>query len=76
MTVAPVCPGFSTTTEALRLREWQLGPGQPALVMDQFSAEDFNLIVDDRTDVYVSSKNGRFYLGWFPLGCSDTDGEG
>jgi len=36
--------------------------------MDQFSAEDFHLIVDDRADVHVSSKDGRFYLGWFPLG--------
>ncbi|MER5211004.1 DUF317 domain-containing protein [Streptomyces sp. NPDC002838] len=76
MTVAPVGPGFSTTVEALRLREWQLGPGQPTLVMDQFSAEDFHLIVDDRADVHVSSKDGRFYLGWFPLGRPGTDGEG
>ncbi|MGZ0198793.1 DUF317 domain-containing protein [Streptomyces sp. RM1] len=76
MTVAPAGPGFSTTVEALRRREWQLGPGQPTLVMDQFSAEDFNLIVDDRADVHVSSKDGRFYLGWFPLGRLGTDGEG
>lgn len=76
MTVAPVGPGFSTTVEALRLREWQLGPGQPTLVMDQFSAEDFHLVVDDRADVHVSSKDGRFYLGWFPLGRPGTDGEG
>ncbi|MER6559821.1 DUF317 domain-containing protein [Streptomyces sp. NPDC001027] len=77
MTVASVGPGFSTTVEALRLREWQLGPGQPTLVMDnQFCAEDFNLIVDDRADVHVSSKDGRFYLGWFPLGRPGTDGEG
>ncbi|MCX4482140.1 DUF317 domain-containing protein [Streptomyces cellulosae] len=76
MTVAPAGPGFSTTVEALRPREWQLGPGQPALVIDQFSAEDFNLIVDDRADVHVSSKDGRFYLGWFPLGRPGTDGEG
>ncbi|MFD6434540.1 DUF317 domain-containing protein [Streptomyces venezuelae] len=76
MTVAPVNPGFSTTVEALRLREWQLGPGQPTLVMDQFSAEDFHLIVDDRADVHVSSKDGRFYLGWFPLGRPGVDGEG
>lgn len=76
MAVAPVAPGFSTTVEALRLREWQLGPGQPTLVMDQFSAEDFHLIVDDRADVHVSSKDGRFYLGWFPLGRPGTDGEG
>ncbi|MGW2822146.1 DUF317 domain-containing protein [Streptomyces sp. NPDC001443] len=76
MTVAPVGRGFSTTVEALRLREWNLGPGQATLVMDQFSAEDFHLIVDDRADVHVSSKDGRFYLGWFPLGRSGTDGEG
>ncbi|MFE1405472.1 DUF317 domain-containing protein [Streptomyces sp. NPDC058770] len=76
MTVVPVGPGFSATVEALRLREWQLGPGEPALVMDQFSAEDFNFIVDDRADVHVSSKDGRFYLGWFPLGRPGTDGEG
>ncbi|MFJ6071627.1 DUF317 domain-containing protein [Streptomyces sp. NPDC093065] len=76
MTVAPVSPGFSTTVEALRLRQWQLGPGQPTLVMDQFSAENFHLVVDDRADVHVSSKDGRFYLGWFPLGRPGTDREG
>ncbi|MFF4827452.1 DUF317 domain-containing protein [Streptomyces sp. NPDC001212] len=76
MTVASASPGFSTTVEALRLREWQLGPGQPTLVMDQFSADDFNVVVDDRADVHVNSKDGRFYLGWFPLGRPGTDGEG
>ncbi|MFG2629170.1 DUF317 domain-containing protein [Streptomyces sp. NPDC048473] len=76
MAVASVGPGFSTTVEALRLRDWQLGPGQPALVLDQFSAEEFDLVVDDRADVHVSSKDGRFYLGWFPLGRPGTDGEG
>ncbi|BDH15384.1 DUF317 domain-containing protein [Streptomyces hygroscopicus] len=76
MIVPPVSPGFSTTAEALQLREWQLGPGQPTLVLDQFSAEDFNLIVDDRGDVHVSSTDGRFYLGWFPLGRPGGDGEG
>lgn len=76
MTVAPLGPGFSTTVEALRLREWQLGPGQPTLVTEQFSAEDFHLIVDDRADVHVSSKDGRFYLGWFPNGRPGTDGVG
>ncbi|MGW2896422.1 DUF317 domain-containing protein [Streptomyces sp. NPDC001212] len=76
MTVAPASPGFSTTVEALRLREWQLGPGQPTLVMDQFSVDDFNVVVDDRADVHVNSKDGRFYLGWFPLGRPGTDGEG
>lgn len=76
MTVAPSGPGFRTTVEALRLREWQLGPGQPTLVTDLFSAEDFHLVVDDRADVHISSKDGRFYLGWFPLGRPGTDGEG
>lgn len=76
MTVAPTSPGFSTTVQALRLRDWQLGAGQPTLVMDQFTAKDFHLIVDDRADVHVSSKDGRFYLGWFPLGRPGTNGEG
>ncbi|MEV5843692.1 DUF317 domain-containing protein [Streptomyces sp. NPDC051985] len=76
MTVAPAGSGFSTSVEALRLREWQLGPGRPTLVMDQFSAEDFHLVVDDRADVHVSSKDGGFYLGWFPLGRPGTNGEG
>ncbi|MEF9902061.1 DUF317 domain-containing protein [Streptomyces hirsutus] len=76
MTVAPMNPGFSTTVEALRLSEWQLGPGEPTLVMDQFSTDDFHLVVDDRADVHVNSKDGRFYLGWFPLGRPGTDGEG
>ncbi|MGW4441979.1 DUF317 domain-containing protein [Streptomyces sp. NPDC004682] len=76
MTVTSAAPGFSTTVAALRSREWRLGPGQPTLVTDQFSAEDFHLIVDDRGDVHVSSKDGRFYLGWFPLGRPGTDGVG
>ncbi|MFE7114179.1 DUF317 domain-containing protein [Streptomyces sp. NPDC057654] len=76
MTAASVGPGFSTTVEAQRPCEWQLGPGQPTLVLDQFRAEDFNLVVDDRADVHVSSKDGCFYLGWFPLGRPGTDGEG
>ncbi|MGW5868313.1 DUF317 domain-containing protein [Streptomyces sp. NPDC055239] len=76
MAVAPAAHGFSTTIDALRLREWQLGAGQPALVTDLFSADDFHLIVDDRADVHVSSKDGRFYLGWFPNGRPGTDGEG
>jgi hypothetical protein len=71
-----VTSGSSTTAEALRLHEWQLGPGQPTLVLDQFSAEDFHLIVDDRADVHVGSKDGRFYLGWFPNGRPGTNGEG
>ncbi|UIX34429.1 DUF317 domain-containing protein [Streptomyces sp. GQFP] len=76
MTVAPLSPGFSTTVEALRLREWQLGPGEPTIVMDQFTAEDFHLVVDDRADVHVNSADGRFYLGWFPLGRPGTHGDG
>ncbi|WP_145499077.1 DUF317 domain-containing protein [Streptomyces sp. CFMR 7] len=76
MTAAPQGPGFPTTVEALRLRGWLLGPGQATLVMDQFSAEDFHLVVDDRADVHVNSKDGRFYLGWFPLGRPGTHGEG
>ncbi|MBN3932989.1 DUF317 domain-containing protein [Streptomyces verrucosisporus] len=76
MTVAPVTPAFSTTVGALRLREWQLDPGQPTLVLDQFSGQDFSLVVDDRADVHVNSKDGRFYLGWFPLGRPGTSGEG
>lgn len=46
---------------------WQLGPGQPTLVMDQFSAEDFHMVVDDRADVHVNSKDGRFYPGCWPI---------
>ncbi|MGW1194480.1 DUF317 domain-containing protein [Streptomyces sp. NPDC002536] len=76
MTVDVAGPGFSTTVESLRLRRWRLGPGQPTLVTDQFRAEDFNLIVDDRADVHIGSKDGRFYLGWFPTGRPGTDGEG
>nr|WP_202490460.1 DUF317 domain-containing protein [Streptomyces sp. SID8381] len=76
VTAAPQGPGFSTTVEALRLREWLLGPGQATLVMDQFSADDFHLVVDDRADVHVNSKDGSFYLGWFPSGRPGTDGEG
>ncbi|MCQ9179188.1 DUF317 domain-containing protein [Streptomyces sp. IBSBF 2953] len=74
--MAPVSSGVSTTVEALWLREWLLGPGEPMLVMDQFSAEDFHLVVDDRADVHVNSADGRFYLGWFPLGRPGADGEG
>ncbi|MCX4676033.1 DUF317 domain-containing protein [Streptomyces sp. NBC_01433] len=76
MTVAPMSPGFSTTAKALKVRDWQLGPGQPTLVMDKFSAEDFHMVVDDRADVHVNSKDGRFYLGWSSLGRPGTDGEG
>lgn len=76
MTVAPASPGFFTTVEALQLREWQLGPGEATLVMDQFTAEDFHLVVDDRADVHVNSADGRVYLGWFLLGRPGTHGEG
>lgn len=76
MAAAPPGPGFSTTVEALRLREWRLGPGQPTLVMDQFSVDDFHLVVDDSADVHVNSKDGFFYLGWFPSGRPVTEGEG
>ncbi|MEW1632666.1 DUF317 domain-containing protein [Streptomyces sp. NPDC093801] len=76
MTAAGSKHGFATTIEALRLRSWQVGPGQPSSVIDQFTAEDFNLIVDDRADLHISSKDGRFYLGWFPTGRPGTDGEG
>ncbi|WP_461025823.1 SPDY domain-containing protein [Streptomyces sparsus] len=76
MTVARMGPGFSTTAKTLKVRDWQLGPGEPTLVMDQFSAEDFHMVMDDRADVHVNSKDGRFYLGWSPLGRPGTDGEG
>lgn len=76
ITVGVHVPGFSTTVDALRLRSWQLGRGQPVQVTDLFTAEDFNLIVDDRADVHVSSKDGQFYLGWFPNGRPGTASEG
>jgi hypothetical protein len=76
MTVDVSPPGFSATVEALRLRSWQLGPGQPMAVTDQFSDADFKVVVDDRADVHISSRDGRFYLGWFPNGRPGTDGEG
>ncbi|MFI7102791.1 DUF317 domain-containing protein [Streptomyces sp. NPDC050161] len=76
MTVEVSTPGFSTTVEALRLHSWKLGPGQPTLVTDQFTATDFKLVVDDRADVHINSRDGRFYLGWFPSGRPGTDGEG
>ncbi|MEV7955222.1 DUF317 domain-containing protein [Streptomyces sp. NPDC088141] len=76
MTAGMPARGFSTTVEALRLHSWQLGPGQPTLVIDLFSAEDFTVIVDDRADVHIGSKDGRFYLGWFPLGRPGADDEG
>ena len=76
VTVDASTPGFSTTTKALRLRSWQLGPGQPTVVTDLFKAECFHLVVDDRADVHISSKDGCFYLGHFPLGRPGTEGDG
>lgn len=76
VTVEVAQSGFATTVHALRLRSWKLGPGQPALVTDQFTDADFKLVVDDRADVHVNSMDGRFYLGWFPTGRPGTDGEG
>ncbi|WP_329539234.1 DUF317 domain-containing protein [Streptomyces sp. NBC_01358] len=61
-------PGFATTVAALRLRFWRLSAGQPMEVIDQFTDADFTHIVDDRADVHVSSRDGRFYLGYFPDG--------
>ncbi|MER5822139.1 DUF317 domain-containing protein [Streptomyces mirabilis] len=61
-------PGFATTVAALRLRSWMLGAGQPMQVIDQFTEVDFTHIVDDRADVHISSRDGRFYLGYFPNG--------
>ncbi|CCK32088.1 hypothetical protein BN159_7709 [Streptomyces davaonensis JCM 4913] len=61
-------PGFATTVAALRLRSWKLGAGQAMDVIDQFSQADFTHIVDDRADVHISSRDGRFYLGYFPNG--------
>ncbi|MFG3136529.1 DUF317 domain-containing protein [Streptomyces sp. NPDC048211] len=61
-------PEFATTVGALRLRSWKLGAGQPTDVIDQFTDTDFTHIVDDRADVHVSSRDGRFYLGYFPDG--------
>lgn len=77
VTVAPVSrPGFFTTIEALRLREWLLGPGQSSNVIDLFDADDFHFVVDDRGDVHIASKDGRFYLGWYPNGRPGSEGEG
>ncbi|MEU0305312.1 DUF317 domain-containing protein [Streptomyces cyaneofuscatus] len=69
-------PGFATTVAALRLRSWKLGAGQPMEVIDQFSDADFTHIVDDRADVHVSSRDGRFYLGYFPNGRPSGADEG
>ena len=61
-------PGFATRAEALRLRSWKLGAGQPMQVIDQFAEAGFTHIVDDRADVHIGSRDGRFYLGYFPNG--------
>ncbi|ROQ70210.1 uncharacterized protein DUF317 [Streptomyces sp. 840.1] len=61
-------PGFATTVAALRLRSWKLGAYQPMDVIDLFPDTDFTHIVDDRADVHVSSRDGRFYLGYFQDG--------
>lgn len=61
-------PGSTTRVEALRLHSWKLGVGQPMQVIDQFMEADFTHIVDDRADVHISSRDGRFYLGYFPNG--------
>ncbi|WP_367435150.1 DUF317 domain-containing protein [Streptomyces celluloflavus] len=68
VTVDVTTPGFATTVEALRPRSWKLGPGQPRQVIDQFTDADFKHVVDDRGDVHINSRDGRFYLGWFPMG--------
>ncbi|WP_435059100.1 DUF317 domain-containing protein [Streptomyces sp. bgisy060] len=76
MTVDAARPGFSTTLAELRLRTWLLGPGQPMDVIDLFTDADFKVVVDDRADVHINSRDGRLYLGWFPDGRPGTDGEG
>jgi hypothetical protein len=37
-------------------------------VIDHFTEADFTHIVDDRADVHIGSRDGRFYLGYFPNG--------
>ncbi len=37
-------------------------------VIDQFPEADFTHVVDDRADVHIGSRDGRFYLGYFPNG--------
>jgi hypothetical protein len=44
--------------------------------MDQFSADAFHVVVDDRADVHVNSKDGRFCIGWFPHGRPGGEREG
>ncbi|MEW1699073.1 DUF317 domain-containing protein [Streptomyces sp. NPDC093249] len=76
MTVDAARLGFATTVAALRLRTWLLGPGQPMDVVDLFTDTDFKVVVDDRADVHINSRDGRLYVGWFPDGRPGTDGEG
>ncbi|WP_438696115.1 DUF317 domain-containing protein [Streptomyces alkaliphilus] len=76
MVAVPGGSAFRVAVEGLRQREWRLGAGRAGVVMEQFSAGDFHLVVDDRADVDVNSKDGCFYLGWFPLGRPGADGEG
>jgi len=68
-------PGFANSVEALRLHSWKLGAGQAMEVIDQFSEANFTHIVDDRADVHISSRDGRFYLGYFPNGRPGGAGE-
>ncbi|MER5737853.1 DUF317 domain-containing protein [Streptomyces sp. NPDC002262] len=76
MTVDAARPGFSTTVAELRLRTWLLGPGQPMDVIDLFTNAEFNVVVDDRADIHINSRDGRLYLGFFPAGRPGTDAEG
>lgn len=46
------------------------------MVIDQFTDEDFKLVVDDRADMHINSRDGRFYLGWFPTGRPGTEADG
>ncbi|MFD9817446.1 DUF317 domain-containing protein [Streptomyces violascens] len=66
--VDAAAPGFATTVEALRIRSWKLGRGQPHQVADLFTDAGFKVVVDDRADVHINSRDGRFYLGWLPSG--------
>ncbi|MFD6249595.1 DUF317 domain-containing protein [Streptomyces roseolus] len=76
MTVDAARPGFSTTVADLRLRRWLLGRGQPMDVIDLFTDADFKVVIDDRADVHIASRDGRLYLGFFPGGRPGTDTEG
>ncbi|WP_129838048.1 DUF317 domain-containing protein [Streptomyces sp. RFCAC02] len=67
--------GTTTKVDTLGRRHWSIDPGDPALVTDQFTSEDFALVVDDRADTHISSRYGRCYLGWFPAGrCGGGEG--